>query len=514
MPYRRMIITAMLAASVLAVPATTAYATTRYAAPFRLLFGGAAPCTDSARPCTLPTALAAAVSGDDVSLAPGNYRQAVFAGFLTFEPFSNTLQVPSGVTAHGQSPADLPVIHSRVDSQAEAGVELASGATLRDVAIEGTSTDATPIAYSLSVGSGALADRVKVRTTAAANALLIACSMGAGMIRDSLCLGTGSAAGGTVAGVSGSTLNATFSLNNVTVITTVPNSDAIRTGTSSGVTTMTVSNVIARGTKSDLFVRAGLSGGNATMNVDHSNWVTQSVSAASGGTAKLVHTGPNQNGATAAEPLFVDAPNGDYREAAGSPTIDAGVVDPTANAPLALGGANRWIGKTTDIGAFEFDPASVTPPPTPGEPPAAPVGGPSDPPGDHIAPQLTRLTLARSFTRAKGTKLRFALSEAAQVSLTFSQPRTGRRVGSACRRTTKRNRRRPPCRVANVRGRIVLNGKQGANEVLFKGRLSARRQLAGGRYTLSAVAVDAAGNASAAATRRFAISTRKAGRPR
>lgn len=517
MPYRRMILTVTLAASVLALSATSASATTRFAAPFRLIIGGPpAGCTDPAKPCSLPGALAAAVSGDDVSLEPGDYRAPVFVPFLSFEPFADTLEIASGVTVHGDSMTDLPVIHSRVNSQAEASVNLASGAKLRDVVIEGTAADATPIAYSLSLSSGALAERVKVRTTAAANALLIACSISGGAIRDSLCLGTGAATGGTVVGVSASVTTSTFSLNNVTAITTVPNSDAIRTGTSSGTTTLTVSNVIARGTKSDLFVRAGVTGGNATMNVDHSNWVTQSVSAVAGGTAKLVHTGPNQNGATAAEPLFVDAPNGDYREAPGSPTIDAGVIDPTANGLLAFGGADRVIGKTTDIGAFEFDPASIPPPapPTGGGAPPAPVvsGASSGPPADRTAPRLTGLALARSFTRAQGTKLRFTLSEAAKVTLTFSQPKTGRRVGRSCRKTTRSNRRRPPCTIANVRGRLVLNGDQGANAIAFKGRLAARRQLGAGRYKLTAVAVDPAGNRSAASTRRFAISARSAAR--
>lgn len=513
MPYRRMVFTATLVAAVLAVPAAPAVATTRYAAPFRLIIGGpSVGCVDPAKPCSLPTALAAAVSGDDVSLEPGAYRAPVFSPFLTFEPYADTLEIGAGVTVHGSSMTDLPVIHSRVNSQAEAGVALASGARLRDVAIEGTATDGTPIAYALSVSSGALAERVQVHTTAAANALLIACSMGGGAIRDSLCLGTGAASGGTVTAVSASVATSTFSLNNVTAITTVPDSDAVRTGTSNGTSTLTVSNVIARGTKSDLFVRAGITGGNATMNVDHSNWVTQSVSAVAGATAKLVHTGPNQNGATAAEPLFADAPNGDYRQAPGSPTIDAGVIDPTANGLLALGGADRVIGKTTDIGAFEFDPASIPPATGGGAPPPAPpvAGASTGPPADRTAPRLTGLTLARSFTRSRGTTLRFTLSEAAKVTLTFSQPTTGRRVGRSCRRATARTQRRPRCTIANVRGRLLLDGVQGANSLAFKGRLTARRHLAAGRYKLAAVAVDAAGNGSAASARRFAITPRRA----
>jgi hypothetical protein len=70
----------------------------------------------------------------------------------------------------------------------------------------------------------------------------------------------------------------------------------------------------------------------------------------------------------AAPPLFVDAATGDYREAAGSPTIDAGVNDP-ANGETDLAGIQRTLPASvvcggpsppalTDIGAFEFVPAA------------------------------------------------------------------------------------------------------------------------------------------------------------
>ena len=55
--------------------------------------------------------------------------------------------------------------------------------------------------------------------------------------------------------------------------------------------------------------------------------------------------------------MFVDPANGDYREAAGSPTIDAGVTD--RSAPLDLDGNARTLGAAPDIGAFEFVPAAV-----------------------------------------------------------------------------------------------------------------------------------------------------------
>lgn len=526
MPAHRILATAVLALLAASVAPGAASATTRYAAPFRLFpTQGGAPCTDPVKRCTIVTALASATSGDDVALAGGTYQKglSVVGGS---EPFDATLTVPNGVVLHGESSTNLPVIRVRPNSQAEAGVEVGTNATIRDVELRGTTTDNTPIAYTLAVSEG-LADRVRVRTTAAPNALLIACALASGTIRNSSCLGSGSAAGGKVTAVSASVKNATFALRNVTAVTTVPNSEAIRTGTSDGTSTLAISNVIARGTTADIVVRAGLSGGQATANVDHSNWRTQDVTAATGGVAQLVQTGPNQNGATAAEPAFVDAAAGDFRQAPGSPTVDAGVID-LGHGPLALGGAARTIGTTTDIGADEFDPAAFPPPPPPPPPPPLPSPGeagdpapPAPPPPDTstsagsatptstrdgTAPRLTGLALARSFSRRRGTTLRFTLSEAAKVKLTFAQPKSGRRVGRTCKRRTAKNRTRPRCTIAGVRGNLSVDGRAGANAVAFKGQLSTARRLALGRYVVTATAVDAAGNTATPSSRRFALS--------
>ena len=60
-----------------------------------------------------------------------------------------------------------------------------------------------------------------------------------------------------------------------------------------------------------------------------------------------------------APPLFVDGAAGDYREAPGSPTIDAG--SPTGIGPLDLAGNPRALGPAPDIGAFEFVPPPRSP---------------------------------------------------------------------------------------------------------------------------------------------------------
>lgn len=525
MPRTRLHSIALLVlAAALLVPAASASAFTRYAAGNGT---GDAPCTKAATPCSLPAALGAAVAGDDIQLAAGpgvgNYYKA---GAV---PYDTTVTVPSGITLHGASTSTLPVIYVAPPA-GKAGV-LVQGA-IRDVAIESTASDAS-FRAALTVDQGTTAERVRVHAAASANSASIqdACAVHAGAkLLDSVCLGTSSPAQGSVIAVEAfGESPATTTLRNVTAISTSKGSSSYGIAAQANavaidsIIQLHVTNTIARGTSSDLVAVASTLdpvGGmapiaSAQVTIDHSNWKTERVDAGDG-TAAGIYTsgGGNQSGASAPEPLFANAATGDFHELDGSPTIDTGADDP-ASGTLALDGAARTIGLRTDMGAYES--AYVAPPaptPTPA-PTATPAPTPSPGPGgsdlstftrDLIPPKLSALLIGSSLKRSKSSAIYFTLSEPATVTLAFGQPTTGRTVSGTCVKATTKNRTKKHCTLANVKGTLTVNGTAGANSVSFKGgKTSARKALALGKYTLTATAVDPAGNRGVPASRTFRL---------
>jgi hypothetical protein len=103
-------------------------------------------------------------------------------------------------------------------------------------------------------------------------------------------------------------------------------------------------------------------GGSATVTLDHSNYA--SAKGIGGATVTPAGSGINQTAA----PLLVDAAAGDFREASGSPTIDAGVED-AANGDTDLAGSPRNASAVPactepqtgppDIGAYEVVPTAL-----------------------------------------------------------------------------------------------------------------------------------------------------------
>jgi hypothetical protein len=116
-----------------------------------------------------------------------------------------------------------------------------------------------------------------------------------------------------------------------------------------------------------------------------------------------------------------------------------------------------------------------------------------------------RASFARRHRPPVGTKFSFTLNQQARVSFAFTQQVAGRKVKGKCVARTRRNRHRRSCRRTLTRGTLSFAGHSGRNRVSFQGRISARRKLPLGRYTLVITATNAAGQTSAPQRLSFAI---------
>jgi hypothetical protein len=117
---------------------------------------------------------------------------------------------------------------------------------------------------------------------------------------------------------------------------------------------------------------------------------------------------------------------------------------------------------------------------------------------------------------ARGTRLRFKLSESAAVAIRIARQVPGLRRRSRCVPATaklrkailetsgKRGLRRATCKAYEGRGTLKRTGVAGQNSVAFSGKLG-RRTLRVGRYRATLVATDAAKNSSAPANTSFKI---------
>jgi hypothetical protein len=166
-----------------------------------------------------------------------------------------------------------------------------------------------------------------------------------------------------------------------------------------------------------------------------------------------------------------------------------------------------------DIGAAEYAY------PAPSCPPVVLSSHPQEPTG---SPALSGLTasallwregngLAQLSARGKGRKklpvgttFSFKLDRPAQVTFQFTRAVPGRRVGKRCVAQTRKNRHKRRCTRRVVAGALGFSAHAGTNKVRFQGRISRRKKLAPGTYTLIATAT-AAGLRSRAATLTFTI---------
>jgi hypothetical protein len=156
-------------------------------------------------------------------------------------------------------------------------------------------------------------------------------------------------------------------------------------------------------------------------------------------------------------------------------------------------------------------PVASTPKPKPGTTTSKPGTTTTSKPAtaDRVRPALTGLRLTRTQVRTRGrtpgTTVRFRLSEQASVRLTVMRATTGRRVGASCRKATRATRGARACtRWVAVRGTLAEPLAAGQRSMAFTGRLGGRA-LPRGRYRMTLVATDAAGNRSAPARATFRV---------
>jgi len=487
----------LLAIAALLMLAASAGAATRYAAPAG---AGAAPCENQGNPCALDSALAAAIAGDEVELAPGTYNRG------------SRVDVPDDVYMYGASLENRA--HIVIDG--EVGLVLGGpDALVSDLDVTKLNNSGTA---ALIVANGTAA-RVRANTDDG-----YACFIHGGLLADSLCYVVDAPTFGVALNDGFNSSHESVVINSTLYATGAPSAFSARgAGLAVGdnISELELVNTIARGETGDLQIRANHADGEADLITWNSNYGSVAFF---GGPGQETHTlGADQE----EQPLFVDPENGDFQQLAGSPTIDAG-DDTEVFGLLGVLGEARIQGEGVDIGAYEFAP------PPPGD--GADGDGEeedegSDPPSpgpevDTVAPKLWGLQLAPGRLligkRGRGSILSYRLSEAARTVFVIQRALRGVRVqvrGKArCAKPNRRTRRllrRKARRCVRWRRIRVLSraGKPGINRLRLTARFG-RRILPPGRYRLAARAIDTAGNRSKIRTRGFRVVRRPAARRR
>ncbi|HEY5977002.1 MAG TPA: choice-of-anchor Q domain-containing protein [Solirubrobacterales bacterium] len=424
----------------LLVGASAAQAQVRYAAT-----GGSGAACEQAAPCTLKEAVSKAKSNDEVIVTAGTY------------PVEETIDPEPGqvnVSIHGDFSGPPPRIQV---SKATVGlVSIGVGGRVAYFDIVHDSFGG----YGALCGKDGVLERLDVETTGEAAIGIYQTSDC--VARDSVVRSLGPNSLALMAGSGGEEAKAEG--RNLTLIASGAGSKGVLANCivcfPIGSQELDLRNSIVSGTLTDLET----GGSPVAMVVSNSNFDTVTPGSA------VTDGGGNQSAA----PQFVDAAAGDYREAAGSPTIDAGLADPLLGS-VDLAGASRSIGVAPDIGAYEFVP----------------------PAGDLQSLALTAkkfraANIGGAVASAKKKKRRapvgstatYALSDRATVAFTVERKLKGRRAGKKCVKQTKANRSKKRCPLfKSVKGSFSLEGIAGANSFRFSGRVNGKA-LKPGSYRL------------------------------
>jgi hypothetical protein len=430
--------------ALLTVPAA-AQAAQRYAAPS----GTGLSCTRQ-EPCSFQDAVNAASENDEVIVTAGEYT-------ISGAPLN---VVYPGLQIHGDPGGPMPRVTAAL-----------GGLPAISMSVAGSSISYLEVVNKETEGEGIRCrstSRVeRVRATGIGEGAAGVVQEQSCLVRDSLLRGEGTNS----LGMDSRSEDPASTVRNVTAIATGANSVGIQsryTGGAGGHHTLTLSNSIASGSTFDLRAENAVNGPGA-IQVSNSNFDSASAT----GAASI--SGPaNQS----APPAFVDAAAGDYREAPGSPTIDAGSGEGIG--ALDLAGNPRLLGAAPDIGAFEFVPPPPPPPPVVGILTSLAVVP------KEFRPLKRGGAIASAAKPKRGTTVRYALTGAAAVAFTVERGLKGRVVGGKCRKQTPANRGERKCtRFKRLKGGFSHQGAAGPNSFRFSGRLRSRA-LRPGRYRLVA----------------------------
>ena len=319
----RVLCTAGATVALLAVLAGPALAAQRFVVP-----GTPGGDCSQPSPCDLATGVQGAQGGDEVILAGGAGDYLLPDGIAATNP----------IVIHGQAGQPRPRI-MRSGGSAPATLTLPNGSTANHLEID----DSTP-GEALHVGAVLVDD---VLASAAGTGIAVAAGA---IVRDSVVTGAGT--GVSITGNSAQLRNLTVSVGGAALSVS---------GTGAA-----VRNTILRGSP-DLTA-------SAPVDIDYSDW--RPPAGGGGGVVPGAHD-------ISAEPVFVGP--GDFHEAAGAPTIDAGTTD-MFTGTFDPDGNPRSLGAAPDIGAYEFVPPPPPPPPaeTTPPPPKALL-----PPSDTTPPHVT-----------------------------------------------------------------------------------------------------------------------------
>jgi hypothetical protein len=323
----------VVAATALSLPtaATATAPMVRYATPHP---AASATCAQTS-PCDLVTAFNEAPANSKVVINSGTYGSALM-------PLDTMLNNPnSGIDAGGSNPASPPLIYN--------AQRIATGTAghMHNLSVVYSGPGAAVILNNQATLQAA-------NVTATANSAS-ACALTNATVLDSVCLATGQGGSGVFVGL----------INQSSVVTEAATlrGDTVEAAGVGGVAievdagakahiTLTATNVIAHGTAEDIEAGTNAASSIATVDTDHSDYSTTDPSGP--GSAAI----PTNASNIATAPVFVNAAAFNYREKAGSPTINKGTTDPV---DTDLAGHPRSLGSAPDMGAYEFLPKPTTP---------------------------------------------------------------------------------------------------------------------------------------------------------